>query len=76
MDELACAQDVCERLPGAPPKARAFTLRIGRKAAIPAELDRAYGFSHSVLFPDFPGLVSYGQSLSTKNIRLRDAFLL
>lgn len=50
------------RLQGNPPRARAFTLRIGRKATVRGELERAFGYSYSSLFPDFPGLATYGQS--------------
>jgi FRG domain-containing protein len=52
-----------ERLVGAPPKARAFTLKInGDKGELRAELARAFGHSHRSLFPDFPGLSQFGQS--------------
>lgn len=51
-----------ERLPGQPPRARAFTLRISRKAAIREELQRGFGYSYRSLFPDFPGFASYGST--------------
>jgi hypothetical protein len=51
-----------ERLPGATPKARAFTLRIEDKQTICEELERGFGYSHSVMFPDFPGLARFGTS--------------
>lgn len=50
-------------LAGAPPKARAFTLRVtADKAALRAELDRMLGHRHGSLFPDFPGFAQYGES--------------
>lgn len=50
-------------LAGAPPKARAFTLRItADKAELRAELDRMLGHRHRSLFPDFPGFAEYGES--------------
>ncbi len=52
-----------ETLQGAPPKARAFTVRvIGDKAELRAELDRMLGHQHRTLFPDYPGLADFGQS--------------
>jgi len=48
---------------GAPPKARAFTLRvIADKAELRAELDRMLGHQHRTLFPDYAGLAEFGQS--------------
>lgn len=48
---------------GAPPKARAFTLKItGDKAALSAELAQGFGHTHRSLFPDFPGLADFGLS--------------
>lgn len=49
-------------LPGQPPKARAFTIRIANKADVRAELEQAFGFSFRSLFPDFSGLATYGVS--------------
>jgi len=48
---------------GAPPtSAGAFTLRISNKAAIRAELERMFGYSHASLFPDASGFATYGES--------------
>jgi FRG domain len=44
------------------PKARAFTLRIVKKRTVREELIRGFGYSHSSLFPDFPGYASYGKA--------------
>jgi len=49
-------------LPGHPPKARAFTIRVANKAEVRAELEQTFGFSFRSLFPDFAGLAKYGKS--------------
>jgi hypothetical protein len=49
-------------LPGQPPKARAFTLRISRKADLRRGLEQAFGYSYPSLFPDLPGYRDYGRS--------------
>lgn len=52
-----------ETLQGAPPKARAFTIRItGEKAELRAELDRMLGHRHRTLFPDYAGFAQFGAS--------------
>ena len=52
-----------DKLAGAPPIARAFTLRVkSPKATMRAELERALGHSHRSLFPDFPGFARYGEA--------------
>jgi hypothetical protein len=51
-----------QQLVGAPPKARAFTLRVTGKSGLRAELDQAFSYSHRSLFPDFPGHAKYGVS--------------
>ncbi len=49
--------------PGAPPLARAFTLRItGNKENLRSELEQGFGLNHRSLFPDFPGLAQFGRS--------------
>ncbi len=58
----AVAAFVGQGLPGQPPKARAFTLRIGQKQTLRDELQRGFGYSHRSLFPDFPGFAEYGTS--------------
>lgn len=49
-------------LAGNPPKVRAFTLRVDGKVEIRDELERAFDLSHGTLFPDFPGMATYGRS--------------
>ncbi len=49
-------------LAGAPPKARAFTLRVKSKEATRASLEQAFGYTHRSLFPDFPGFSDFGQT--------------
>jgi hypothetical protein len=52
-----------EPLAGAPPKARAFTLRIvADKHELLDELARMLGHGHRSLFPDFPGFAQYGST--------------
>jgi hypothetical protein len=51
-----------QRLKGAPPKARAFTLRVTAKPEVRSELEQAFAYSHRSLFPDFPGHAEYGTS--------------
>jgi hypothetical protein len=58
--EQAVAAFEGRNLAGAPPQARAFTLQIGNKVALRSELTQGFGYSHSSLFPDFPGLAQYG----------------
>lgn len=51
------------RFAGAPPKARAFTLKItADKANLRSELAQGFGHTHRSLFPDFPGLAQFGRS--------------
>lgn len=47
---------------GQPPKARAFTLRVGKKGQLRREIEQAFGYSYSSLFPDFAGFATYGRS--------------
>ena len=49
-------------LRGAPPQARAFTLRVQNKETFRAELEQGFSHSHRSLFPDFPGFAQYGTS--------------
>lgn len=44
---------------GKPPKAKAFTLRVGNKDVLRAEIEQAFSYSHSSLFPDFAGFATY-----------------
>jgi FRG domain len=60
--EQAVAASRGERVIGATPQARAFTLRVTGKAALRADLERAFSYSHESLFPDFPGHAQYGRS--------------
>lgn len=54
-----------QNLVGAPPKARAFTLKIvGEKQALRAELAQGFGLTHRSMFPDFPGLAQFGRSFA------------
>lgn len=46
-------------LAGAPPQARAFTLRVGNKTTLRSELTQGFGYSSHSLFPDFPGLADF-----------------
>lgn len=52
-----------QALVGHAPRARAFTLRIQNKPQLRTELDRAFSYSHSSLFPDFAGFKAYGRSV-------------
>jgi hypothetical protein len=61
--EQAAAARAGTRVAGAPPKARAFTLKVvGEKSDWRDELERSFGHNHRSLFPDFPGLAQFGQS--------------
>jgi hypothetical protein len=60
--DQAVAASEGRNLPGKPPKARAFTLRICNKADVRLGLEQAFGYSYASLFPDFPGLHDYGRS--------------
>jgi FRG domain len=51
-----------KQLRGAPPKARAFTLKVANKPGLRAELEQAFGYSYRSLFPDFAGLAAYGRA--------------
>jgi FRG domain len=58
---VAAAQG--RRLPGRPPSARSFTLRIREKAAIRNDLERTMGYTYATIYPDFPGFALYAESL-------------
>jgi hypothetical protein len=58
--QQAVAASRGQRLIGATPKARSFTLRVREKATVRAELEQAFGYSHQSLFPDFPGFSDHG----------------
>ncbi len=61
--EQAVAAFNGHNLPGAPPQARAFSLKIDvDKAALRAELAQGFGLTQRSLFPDFPGLEQFGRS--------------
>ena len=61
--EHAVAASEGRRLPGRPPKARAFTLRVQDKAALREELERGYGYAYRSIYPDFPGFRDYASSV-------------
>jgi hypothetical protein len=52
--------------PGKSPQARAFTVRVTHKAEIRVELEQAFGYTHSSLYPDFSGLAEHGRSFPHK----------
>jgi FRG domain len=60
--EQAVAAFKGQKVPGKPPKARAFTLKIEGKVAIREELRSTFDLTQRTLFPDFPGMASYGRS--------------
>lgn len=49
-------------LQGVRPRLPAFTLRVAHKPALRAELEQGFSYSFGSLFPDFPGLATYGRS--------------
>lgn len=49
-------------VPGRAPRARAFTLKVGNKGQLKAELEQAFGYSYRSLFPDLPGFEQHGQT--------------
>jgi hypothetical protein len=51
----AVAASTGTALKGTPPRARAFTLRISKKAEIRRDLERSFGYSNATLFPDMAG---------------------
>jgi hypothetical protein len=51
---------------GKPAKVRAFTLRVGEKVTLRADLERAFGLYPSSLFPDFPGFSQYSNSVGVR----------
>lgn len=50
------------RQPGYP---LAFTLRVppSAKAALRRDLERGFGYSHAMLYPDFPGFADFGRTI-------------
>jgi hypothetical protein len=50
------------RLRSRPPATRSFTVRVRGKSVLRGELERAFGYSHTSLFPDLPGFATYGRS--------------
>jgi hypothetical protein len=60
--EQAVAAFEGRRLVGAPPEARAFTLRVSDKGTLRNELTQGFGYSPRSLFPDYPGLARYGDA--------------
>lgn len=62
--EQAVAASKGRRLPGRPPKARSFTLRVDNKAAIRTDLERTFGYTYSTMYPDLPGFAAYASTLS------------
>ena len=54
-----------ERLPGRPPRARAFTLRVTNKEALRGELERGFSYSYASIYPDFPGFARFARSIPT-----------
>jgi FRG domain len=50
-------------LRGTPPDTRAFTLTVSNKAAIRTDLERAFGYSHASIYPDFPGFAEHARSV-------------
>jgi hypothetical protein len=57
--EQAVAAYEGRALVGAPPTARAFTLRVGNKIDLRRDLSQGFGYSARLLFPDFPGFRDY-----------------
>ncbi len=48
-----------------PGYALAFTIRIpaSAKATMRSELDKGFGFTHKMMYPDYPGFASFGRSI-------------
>lgn len=61
--EQAVAAAEGRRLPGRPPVARCFTLRIRNKATLRKDLERTFGYTHASIYPDFPGFADYARSV-------------
>lgn len=52
--------------PGRPPGyPLAFTLRIpaASKPSVRRDLERAFGYSHAMMYPDYPGFAAFGRSI-------------
>jgi hypothetical protein len=63
--DQAVAASEGRRLPGRPPKARSFTLRVENKAAIRTDLERTFGYTYSTMYPDLPGFALHASTLSS-----------
>lgn len=61
--DQAVAAIAGRRLPGRPPVARSFTLRVCQKPEIRRDLDRAFGYTHATIYPDLPGFATYAEAL-------------
>jgi FRG domain-containing protein len=60
--EQAKAAYAGKRTGGNQPQVAAFTLRVANKEEVRSDLERTFGLSSSVLFPDVPGLATFGTS--------------
>jgi hypothetical protein len=61
--EQAVAAWEGRKLPGVEPRTFAFTLTVSNKAAIRTDLERAFGYSHASIYPDFPGFSEHARSV-------------